>query len=681
MDLLPLIVNPTPQSIPGQPTPAPSSGDPKQQFQSLLPNLKLPAAATNDTPPETDDQKEADTLAALELISQLVGLAQIVSANDSSNATNSSNASPGTVVATGITTPPIPVNLPVQSGDGSVASTSQKPLSGLLLAAATQLLQNAGVSENSSSDQNSAANQNGNQQAASADSPSFQIPAGFHPVPAPVAVKLETQSFTTTAPGSQNQVQTAPVVQVASASEADNLPVQPVISTNQIVAAAEQNVPQGTNDSDDASLVEISNVVTVATVQADATQPAPVPVPNDQASPISGSSQQQSHNGSAGEQHQEVIQTLLTTQDSVQEGTENSAPDNIPAPVAQEPVVAVQAPEAPEVNISEAKPATLPASHASPPPGVNQPVQGKAHREIHAVADLANTPPVPAAETSTDTLPKADAPVTTTDTRRVVPQSETASPQSDVNGSTSTPERRPDDSRSKTSTTRAPIVPIGFALNPQHFAIQTDVKGAQAAASDVTDRAESAGVIHPSDLPSPAFSAPSAVPQVPDTPEPTVPVQVIRPQEVVPQLTHAIASASNEHQSIRVELKPEELGHVRIEVQQHDGVMVASIEVERPSTAHLMADSLSQLHDSLQAAGINVERIDLSTAPPPPSGDSLNSSSQWGRSNSQASTQQEQSGSRQPPEQQRRSEFRRDEPQRPQPTRIRNRILDIDVTI
>lgn len=152
--------------------------------------------------------------------------------------------------------------------------------------------------------------------------------------------------------------------------------------------------------------------------------------------------------------------------------------------------------------------------------------------------------------------------------------------------------------------------------------------------------------------------------------------------DVVPQLHLAVVESVRESQSLKVELRPVELGHVKIEVVSRDGVLTASIEVERSATRHLVSENLSQLQDSLQGAGINVERIEVSMAPLPPLGDSLNSSSQWGRSGSQETMSQEESRGRQQAQQQAsHSDKRVDQREKTNFSRSSRRIRDIDVMV
>lgn len=237
--------------------------------------------------------------------------------------------------------------------------------------------------------------------------------------------------------------------------------------------------------------------------------------------------------------------------------------------------------------------------------------------------------------------------------------------------------------RPSPSTPRPPIVPVGFALDTNHFALATDLKGSLRASLDRSQQGDEPGALSGSEVQ--AVLGGTLAPHLSTLEQPAnvSSSPVAHPREIVHQLVQAVGNKLDVHQSISVELKPEDLGRVRIEVSQKEGVMVASIEAERPSTAHAISDSISQLHDSLHAIGLTFERIEISTAEfSQPRGDWFDGTSLSGRGNSQTSSQQDHSGSRQPPEQQpRQLNLRRNEPRSQPALRSRNLIRDIDIRV
>ena len=238
------------------------------------------------------------------------------------------------------------------------------------------------------------------------------------------------------------------------------------------------------------------------------------------------------------------------------------------------------------------------------------------------------------------------------------------------------------------SESKVPLAPVGLVMTSGQFQIRTDfptVKSEPEAESGleptipsdvISSAVESLG--NPWNRPIPVVAASIASTEVvggilrfePETP-------------LVSQVTAGVSAALGEQRHMRVELQPEELGRVRIDVTRHEGSLTAAIEVERPATGHLMAESLSQLHDSLQVAGIQIDRIEISVAPQTPPGETLNSASQRGQGESRGDSAQSESNSRQPPPEQqpRRREFQREERGGLVANRGRGRIRDLDIKV
>ncbi|HYE73992.1 MAG TPA: flagellar hook-length control protein FliK, partial [Blastocatellia bacterium] len=69
-----------------------------------------------------------------------------------------------------------------------------------------------------------------------------------------------------------------------------------------------------------------------------------------------------------------------------------------------------------------------------------------------------------------------------------------------------------------------------------------------------------------------------------------------------------------ETRTMRFELRPESLGRVEIELTRNsEGQVRAHLTAERGETSQFLQDGLGQLRESLERAGINVDRLDVST--------------------------------------------------------------------
>ena len=64
--------------------------------------------------------------------------------------------------------------------------------------------------------------------------------------------------------------------------------------------------------------------------------------------------------------------------------------------------------------------------------------------------------------------------------------------------------------------------------------------------------------------------------------------------------------------TLRLELKPPELGRVEMRVEMRDGVLHASIHAEHEGSAQLVRDALGELRDRLDAEGVRTGELTVS---------------------------------------------------------------------
>jgi hypothetical protein len=76
-----------------------------------------------------------------------------------------------------------------------------------------------------------------------------------------------------------------------------------------------------------------------------------------------------------------------------------------------------------------------------------------------------------------------------------------------------------------------------------------------------------------------------------------------------------------ESRAVKLRLKPEELGEVRVELTRAaDGTVSASLTAERPEAARALSDNLAHLREALRLAGVEVGRLDVGHHDSQPSG-------------------------------------------------------------
>ena len=73
-----------------------------------------------------------------------------------------------------------------------------------------------------------------------------------------------------------------------------------------------------------------------------------------------------------------------------------------------------------------------------------------------------------------------------------------------------------------------------------------------------------------------------------------------------------LRTTPNGSYTLRLELKPPEMGRVEMRVEMRDGVLHASIHAEREGSAQLVRDSLSDLRDRLNAEGVRTGDLTVS---------------------------------------------------------------------
>lgn len=163
------------------------------------------------------------------------------------------------------------------------------------------------------------------------------------------------------------------------------------------------------------------------------------------------------------------------------------------------------------------------------------------------------------------------------------------------------------------------------------------------------------------------------------------PAQSLQPH-TLSQVTTAAASSLQEASRIQVELNPQDLGRIRVEVTRHEQHLTARIEVAQSHTHRLLSDSASQLTEALASQGITVDRVDINYRPNltenNPSGTAPQNFS--GGARNPFTGQEDGSPRRQPQQEPQQQQFlRRDPPQSqpssPQPRTARLKDIDIQI--
>jgi flagellar hook-length control protein FliK len=93
---------------------------------------------------------------------------------------------------------------------------------------------------------------------------------------------------------------------------------------------------------------------------------------------------------------------------------------------------------------------------------------------------------------------------------------------------------------------------------------------------------------------------------------PPAPVEPPPPAEQLVSILSPLRTMANGAYTLRLELKPAELGRVEMRVEMRDGVLHASIHADHESSAQLVRSSLNELRDQLAAEGVRTGTLTVS---------------------------------------------------------------------
>jgi flagellar hook-length control protein FliK len=113
------------------------------------------------------------------------------------------------------------------------------------------------------------------------------------------------------------------------------------------------------------------------------------------------------------------------------------------------------------------------------------------------------------------------------------------------------------------------------------------------------------------------FAAPTqaGTPTAPSADEWTTATATVAPPPPADQLVSVLTplrTTPTGSYTLRLELKPPEMGRVEMRVEMRDGVLHASIHAEREGAAQLVRDSLGELRDRLNAEGVRTGDLTVS---------------------------------------------------------------------
>ncbi len=130
--------------------------------------------------------------------------------------------------------------------------------------------------------------------------------------------------------------------------------------------------------------------------------------------------------------------------------------------------------------------------------------------------------------------------------------------------------------------------------------------------------------------PAPASPPTTAVPVAPTTPTEPAPPTATAPaspppsgapeappvaEQLVGRVSSLLSGPDGTHE-LSIELRPAELGTVRLHVTLDDGVVSVRLHADDPASRQLLAGSLDDLRQQLSRAGIRTGALDVSTADP-----------------------------------------------------------------
>ena len=97
--------------------------------------------------------------------------------------------------------------------------------------------------------------------------------------------------------------------------------------------------------------------------------------------------------------------------------------------------------------------------------------------------------------------------------------------------------------------------------------------------------------------------------------EAPVPQAPINPQNVMEQITQNMRFEMRGNiAEVRIHLKPEHLGEVKLRIAMQNGIVVAQFVAESQRVKEIIESNFSQLRDSLEEQGINVSEIEVSVS-------------------------------------------------------------------
>lgn len=95
--------------------------------------------------------------------------------------------------------------------------------------------------------------------------------------------------------------------------------------------------------------------------------------------------------------------------------------------------------------------------------------------------------------------------------------------------------------------------------------------------------------------------------------------QTVISQAAEPVISAAEGLAPREARTLRLTLNPQELGRLEVRLtRDDDGRLSASFAAERETTRQALSAGLAELRQTLERAGLPVERLEIRHAPPPP---------------------------------------------------------------
>src|SRR5207249_9679698 len=77
------------------------------------------------------------------------------------------------------------------------------------------------------------------------------------------------------------------------------------------------------------------------------------------------------------------------------------------------------------------------------------------------------------------------------------------------------------------------------------------------------------------------------------------------------RVARAFTAAQDRDGEIRLRLSPPELGSLRLQVQVHDGAVVARVETENSAAKTALLDNLPALRERLAEQGLRIDRFDV----------------------------------------------------------------------